>query len=397
MPLASPRSSVTAPSRRAVATTEPRGGVTKAADPRVRDSSPWADKLGGTSPRHSSRPPPSGTSWPPEQAEVPPPANRRIARSPPRRREELDPARSNSPTPAGVEAWGAQQEQVEVQPRRRVARSPVRRSDAPTASVHSGHQPSLPQEISEGPDGCSNDLKKASALFELFCREGRAACDWRKNDLRLINTHVLPELFGERARIDWAHPRAALDELERLVTEMQANDLGSPTDADRHAVVGSTQSRLRTSTPNSNKGCPRLESPSGSRGPVGSMSPIHSQQFQACSTQSRNSRVLSAELRVMQQHPRDALGSLGAESPPPVEPWRVSRPSFMSECVTSESKSPRGGFKLSQVSPAGTPRASHKEQIADLEWHVANTELGIRQWLTELREAVRHDAYAVSP
>lgn len=251
--------------------------------------------------------------------------------------------------------------------------------------------------MSEGPDGSSNDLKKASALFDLFCREGRGACDWRKNDLRLINTHILPEIFGERVRIDWAHPRAALDELERLVTERQANDVGALVDVERHAVVGSTQSRLRTSTPNSNKDCSRVESPSGGRGPVGSRSPIH-QHLEASSTQSRNSRMLLAESRAIQHHPRDALGSLGPDLTPPVEPWRASRQSFLSESVTSESMSPRGGgFKPSPVSPGGTPRASHKEQIADLEWHVANTELGIRQWMTELREAVRHDAYAVSP
>lgn len=416
MPKASsPRSSVTAPNQRGVATTELRGGFMKAVEPGVRDSSPLApenlagnedaanrtvpvcsqaDNVSGKSPRQSLRPPPLGPSGPAEFADVPPPANRRVVRSPPRRRETVDAARSNSPTPTGVEAWGAQQEQGEVRPRRRLARSPVRRSDASTTSVHSSHQPCPTQEISEGLDGSPNDLEKARALFELFCREGRAACDWRKNDLRLINTHVLPELFCGRARIDWAHPRAALDELERLVTEMQANDLGSPVDVDRPAVVGSTQSRLRTSTPES----PSKRAQSGSRGPVGSMIPIHQQQYQAGSTQSRNGRVLLAEWRAPQQHhPRDPSGGLGADSTPPGEPWRASRQSFMSERVTSESKSPRIGFKPSPVSPGGTPRASHKEQISDLEWHVANTELGIRQWLTELREAVRHDAYAVSP
>lgn len=390
----------------------------KLVEPGGHDSLPWAaaafagdedltrrafpgcsqeDKVGVTSPRHSSRPPPVGQFCPPEAAEVPPPANRRVVRSPPRRREGADPARSDSPIRTGVEALGAQQEQGEAQPTRRLARSPVRHSDVPMAAVQSGHQPSLAQEISEGPDGGSNDLKKASALFELFCREGRAACDWRKNDLRLINTHVLPEIFGERARIDWAHPRAALDELERLVTERQTNDQSSPVDMDPYAVVGSTQSRVRTSTPNSNKRCSRLESPSGGHGPVGSRSPIHHERVQATSTQSRNNRVLLADSRAMQHHPRDGLGSLGTDSTPPMEPLRASRQSFMSESVTSESMSPRGGFKLSPVSPSGTPRASHKEQIADLEWHVANTELGIRQWLTELRQAVRHDAYAVSP
>merc|ERR1712080_509453 len=44
----------------------------------------------------------------------------------------------------------------------------------------------------------------------------------RKNDLRLISTCVIPEVFGPYAQIDWAHPDAAFDELDRLIAESPA-------------------------------------------------------------------------------------------------------------------------------------------------------------------------------
>jgi len=62
--------------------------------------------------------------------------------------------------------------------------------------------------------------EKALALFRSFCVRGREARAWRKNDLRLINTFVVPLLYGTDTQLDWAHPNVALDELERLVAEM---------------------------------------------------------------------------------------------------------------------------------------------------------------------------------
>eukprot|EP00933_Yihiella_yeosuensis_P041076 TRINITY_DN35514_c0_g1_i1.p1 TRINITY_DN35514_c0_g1~~TRINITY_DN35514_c0_g1_i1.p1 ORF type:complete len:934 (+),score=210.71 TRINITY_DN35514_c0_g1_i1:61-2862(+) len=63
------------------------------------------------------------------------------------------------------------------------------------------------------------DNERAFELFRLFCCDGRHCREWRKNDLRLINSFVVPLLYGPDASIDWARPVLALDELERLAEE----------------------------------------------------------------------------------------------------------------------------------------------------------------------------------
>jgi kinesin family protein 2/24 len=68
-----------------------------------------------------------------------------------------------------------------------------------------------------GEEQSEQDVQKAEALFRLFCHEGREGMEWCKNDLRLINSCVLPSMFGPAAQIDWVHPTKALDELELLV------------------------------------------------------------------------------------------------------------------------------------------------------------------------------------
>jgi len=66
----------------------------------------------------------------------------------------------------------------------------------------------------------SSEHEKALALFRIFCTRGRDAHAWRKNDLRIINSCVVPVLYGEDVHLDWTHPNLALDELERLVGDM---------------------------------------------------------------------------------------------------------------------------------------------------------------------------------
>lgn len=61
------------------------------------------------------------------------------------------------------------------------------------------------------------DGERAFELFRLFASRGRQGRDWRKNDLRLISTCVVPPLFGEAAAIDWCHPDTGLDQLEDLL------------------------------------------------------------------------------------------------------------------------------------------------------------------------------------
>eukprot|EP00929_Paragymnodinium_shiwhaense_P024340 TRINITY_DN15006_c0_g1_i4.p1 TRINITY_DN15006_c0_g1~~TRINITY_DN15006_c0_g1_i4.p1 ORF type:complete len:910 (-),score=161.76 TRINITY_DN15006_c0_g1_i4:216-2945(-) len=63
----------------------------------------------------------------------------------------------------------------------------------------------------------ASDYDIAVDLFKDFCSYGRAAREWRKNDLRLIATYVVPMLFGETEAIEWRLPNVALDQLQRLV------------------------------------------------------------------------------------------------------------------------------------------------------------------------------------
>ncbi|CAK9090531.1 unnamed protein product [Durusdinium trenchii] len=107
-------------------------------------------------------------------------------------------------------------------------------------------EPEAPEKDSLlGQDGTAG----AVDLFRSFLSHGRDAQNWRKNDpwlecfkvlgylsltvlatfvdwgelrtedLRLINNFVVPWLFGGDARIDWAHPVLALDQLEELTRE----------------------------------------------------------------------------------------------------------------------------------------------------------------------------------
>lgn len=68
---------------------------------------------------------------------------------------------------------------------------------------------------------------RAQELLRLFTEGGRDVCEWRKNDLRLLNNY-LPLVYGD-VQIQWTHPNVALDELERIVeircTPVSAQDL----------------------------------------------------------------------------------------------------------------------------------------------------------------------------
>ncbi|CAE8677169.1 unnamed protein product [Polarella glacialis] len=72
-------------------------------------------------------------------------------------------------------------------------------------------------ESHKATSSAASEQDKAMELFRYFCANGRASREWRKNDFRLINTFVVPLLYGPEASLDWAHPAVALDELERLV------------------------------------------------------------------------------------------------------------------------------------------------------------------------------------
>lgn len=87
-------------------------------------------------------------------------------------------------------------------------------------SAAAAAMPSVEQQSSSStPSGGASDSDKALELFRGFLRDGRGSRAWRKNDLRLINSFVVPLLYGPDTQLDWQNPVLALDELERLVAE----------------------------------------------------------------------------------------------------------------------------------------------------------------------------------
>lgn len=135
------------------------------------------------------------------------------------------------------EAWGSMRQRArlarppvvhEPEPEEPVSRAPSKPSsepEAPRAREHQQQQPAHTPQAPEAPaspleqETMEPDKERAVELFRSFVAKGREAQNWRKNDLRLINSFVVPWLFGSEARIDWAHPVLALDELEQLVKE----------------------------------------------------------------------------------------------------------------------------------------------------------------------------------
>lgn len=133
-------------------------------------------------------------------------------------------------------------------------------SDPAVVAVAPAHRPCATWWQQPAPEGATaergSEQQKAMALFRVFCSGGRGAREWRKNDLRLINTCVVPVLFGERARIDWAHPIAALDELERLVAKSpgearQLAERARGPDPESEAESARTPRSLRAPSPGS--------------------------------------------------------------------------------------------------------------------------------------------------
>ncbi|CAK9090658.1 unnamed protein product [Durusdinium trenchii] len=121
------------------------------------------------------------------------------------------------------EAWGSMRQ------RARLARLPVVHEPEPEEPAKQPHAvaeapppaPAPAHALAEPapaePEAPEKD--RAVDLFRSFLSHGRDAQNWRKNDLRLINNFVVPWLFGGDARIDWAHPVLALDQLEELTRE----------------------------------------------------------------------------------------------------------------------------------------------------------------------------------
>lgn len=100
------------------------------------------------------------------------------------------------------------------------------------------------------------DERRAKELWECFLANGRGGRAWRKNDLRLLNSFVVPKVFGCDARIDWAYPNAALDQLEEYAREMPPPQL-------RHGVQTKPASQFPPRVPS--RGASKCNTPAGGK------------------------------------------------------------------------------------------------------------------------------------
>eukprot|EP01060_Flectonema_neradi_P028719 TRINITY_DN3866_c0_g1_i4.p1 TRINITY_DN3866_c0_g1~~TRINITY_DN3866_c0_g1_i4.p1 ORF type:complete len:752 (+),score=142.90 TRINITY_DN3866_c0_g1_i4:61-2316(+) len=81
--------------------------------------------------------------------------------------------------------------------------------------------PSIPNPHSNNQ---ANQREEAYKLWNELRVNGRHCREWRKNDLRLINTHVLPNLspeFRPSQGVPWGSPEAALDDLCNICYRME--------------------------------------------------------------------------------------------------------------------------------------------------------------------------------
>lgn len=158
----------------------------------------------------------------------------RLQRAPPPEAQQEEPAAADSDEEPAVAAR-PRQPRPKAAGRKAESTSPAAAASFAAADeeegedeedeAYGGSQPSsAPRRGQEDdPDtlfsAAGDNASKAMELFRLFCRGGRATHEWRKNDLRLINTCVLPLLHGPGVQIDWNHPQIALDQLEEIITE----------------------------------------------------------------------------------------------------------------------------------------------------------------------------------
>lgn len=251
------------------------------------------------------------------------------------------------------------------------------------------------------PDMQREDNEKALQLFRLFCCGGREACEWRTSDLRLINTHVLPDLFGSRASIDWVHPTAALDELERLIFE---NPMPAHFWIEAPEIAGADR-ESRTVT-------------SGAFGTVpgrpGTATGMRAIVAKASAKRGSVSRGSPSPTPAGAGAPKSRLacageGTSGAKSP--YAP-RASKPgpAVAKSAARNRSKSAsilaRKAQKEAAQAQAEAPQVRvirpksivvsevHDEELAHLERQVSDKEMGVKQWLASLRAGMCKDAAA---
>lgn len=217
-----------------------------------------------------------------------------------------------------------------------------------------------------------SDCEKASALFRLFCSEGRcSARTWRKNDLRLINTCVVQAFFGPCVQIDWAHPNAALDELERLVAQnpqMAAQFQASAQQAPQAVPLRSTPQQV-----------PGQGRSAGSSNGFVQDAPPSGWEQQANSLRKSWSEGCQRKVGQDDQHFRARRRSIEnnlAQAEQPVGTMPSRRRATDGHMANLEQ----------QVDTKPSRRRSTDKNMANLEQQVASAEASARRWLAELRE-----------
>jgi len=248
-----------------------------------------------------------------------------------------------------VEAWPEARHSA-------LARSPV---DCAAAEPHLNEQT------------LKKDQEKAEELFRLFCHKGRDAVTWRKNDLRLINSHCLPKFCGPTAQIDWNHPEIALEQLEILVCgPATCGPVESSQSQERprrlHGRQPSQQVTMQEQTRSSHQ---------ASRSSTASRIPMASAKVAARSPGIGNLRRSSGGTtvrrdanRIRQTSPRIERSSLPNKRSPP----------------RTERSLPDGDLG----------RLSQPANLGNLEAQVASASASVQNWLEELREQIRRDENA---
>jgi len=285
-------------------------------------------------------------------------------------RDSLRPPRS--PRGMNEEAQDWQGEQVDNQ----LSRDSLRPPRSPRA---------IPEEVrSPQPrdDGLETDAEKAFSLFRLFCSEGRNAREWRKNDLRLINTCVVPELFGKDCTLDWMHPSAALDQLEQLSSDapphLFADGAEPPLSLSQSPPKAQPKSPPQPRHREPPKQQPQQSPPhlSPSLQPAASPSQ-HDFENSPVGRHSPNHRVPARKKSQRQVVAQDCL----EVSHPLPQAHRSSR-QIKPSCPEPTKPSQRADR------PTGIPNSveQREQELADRQKKVALAQSGVMEWLAQLRE-----------
>jgi len=211
----------------------------------------------------------------------------------------------------------------------------------------------------------------AMNLFRLFCCGGRDAGEWTADDMRLVDTHVVPELFGRHARISWSTPRIALDELQRLIFD-------NPMPAHVwHALDNAETDPIRGGLHGGSVADSMQQRPS-----------VRAAKAQPKLGITQSGSSISTGVKMLQR-----LGSSDGLTPK-ASRSRCSRTRAVPH-VRPNSSAPQNRSKsMTQLASLPIWLPKQEEQISRLERQVSQKEVGVKQWLTSLRAEMFKDGAA---